>query len=794
MAWVKYLVAVLLFSALAWGQFTLVTGTVVDPNGLPYANGAIGALLILPGGASPTLNGLAYTPPVQPTGLNAAGVFSMRLADNTVLLPAGTKWNFTVCSALGTVQPASGNGPRCFSVTLIISGASQDISAQLTGAALPLSGPFATVPGPFNPTVGIPGSTLSLSIGSAQTTTIGDANSSTSVLDLASTIDFKPNQGICVTGAGSVATIHCGAPGASGTSDCVSSVASIFSGNKVSISPPCTSAPASGATVYHDDALALRAVLNLCNASTTQAFLMPNGIWYANAAPVAVNGSNFILPLPVIGTPQGTHIFGNGPITVCEFIGQTRPAISATGNPVPNVGPQIVTANTATNYSLIGGRGTGLAGCGGTCSNFDFIDFESTNMRWMVPTNTGNGIMCGYVSRCNVRRSILSTWSEPPASVPTNGFGYIMPYVGNANQSSFEDSEVYGYQVGVLCWDHAYLENNRFGYLSAGIEIGTNAVNIDNGLNQPSGHNCTGVYNDIEAVQYAIAPALDPTTSTLAGGPFDLQVDLEHFAGTFAPVEDIHDPTNLLTGRFSYLIRPPFDVVSPATLILNGGLRVNRCSIQDDWCTGGINVASMQWQAGGGTLVDGVNVLPTNLVSISQNGASFVFTPPASTAWGVKTLVKGFYTSTISNFTGHSVTFCPTSTLLASDNADIAGFFMAKDYQDYIDIELYNGKIYFVKDVAGTLTILNGAGSGETYPGTTGTFTCVQLAESSGAFTFKTSTSFGGTLNTDTTCAATCVGWSYTSAINQAFILEGVAGNTTPAIPGGVKFDPIQVQ
>jgi hypothetical protein len=119
----------------AAAQFTTVIGTVTDPNGLAYANGTISAILV--SSASPTLNGLAYTPPTQPSGLDVNGKFTLQLADNTVLLPAATKWNFKVCSAGGTVQPAGGKGPICFSLAapITISGSSQDISANLNAVA-----------------------------------------------------------------------------------------------------------------------------------------------------------------------------------------------------------------------------------------------------------------------------------------------------------------------------------------------------------------------------------------------------------------------------------------------------------------------------------------------------------------------------------------------------------------------------------------------------------------------------------------------------------------------------------
>lgn len=121
----------------ALGQFTLVTGTVVDPNGLPYANGTISPLLVLPGGTSPTLNGLPYSAPIGPSGLDGGGNFTIRLGDNVVLLPALTTWNFTVCSVAGTVQPAIGTGSVCFTlaVPITITGATQDISANLNAVA-----------------------------------------------------------------------------------------------------------------------------------------------------------------------------------------------------------------------------------------------------------------------------------------------------------------------------------------------------------------------------------------------------------------------------------------------------------------------------------------------------------------------------------------------------------------------------------------------------------------------------------------------------------------------------------
>jgi hypothetical protein len=132
----------LCWSAVAVAQFTTVSGTIVDPNGLPYAEGTVSAVLVIPSGAgSPTLNGNSYLPPIQPAGLDLNGHFAFNVADNTVLLPPGTQWNFMVCSAYGTIQPAGGKGPKCFTLAapITISGPTQDLTTQLNAVALVLA-------------------------------------------------------------------------------------------------------------------------------------------------------------------------------------------------------------------------------------------------------------------------------------------------------------------------------------------------------------------------------------------------------------------------------------------------------------------------------------------------------------------------------------------------------------------------------------------------------------------------------------------------------------------------------
>lgn len=49
----RLILCVCLLSGAAFAQFTTVTGTVTDPNGLPYANGTIAPVLVISGSPTP---------------------------------------------------------------------------------------------------------------------------------------------------------------------------------------------------------------------------------------------------------------------------------------------------------------------------------------------------------------------------------------------------------------------------------------------------------------------------------------------------------------------------------------------------------------------------------------------------------------------------------------------------------------------------------------------------------------------------------------------------------------------
>ena len=128
---------------------TTVTATVLDPNGIAYANGTVTFTLVNASGSAsfastPQIGGSNIAGFVGPVGLSAAGVLSVNLPCNSagggciVITPAGTQWIPTVCAS--PAQLPIGTGQGCFTTAgITITGASQDISATLNASALNLA-------------------------------------------------------------------------------------------------------------------------------------------------------------------------------------------------------------------------------------------------------------------------------------------------------------------------------------------------------------------------------------------------------------------------------------------------------------------------------------------------------------------------------------------------------------------------------------------------------------------------------------------------------------------------------
>lgn len=148
--------------------FTQVSGTVTDPNGLPYSNGTITAQL-QPAASTPTCGGPTnYISGTNSTSLNVNGTFTMSLAANTAITPSGTHWVFTVTGTSGLPAPV-GQGTQTFSSSATtITGSTQSLTSTLSALA-----PALTVALGITGGTGISGATAgqALIAGSATTAT-----------------------------------------------------------------------------------------------------------------------------------------------------------------------------------------------------------------------------------------------------------------------------------------------------------------------------------------------------------------------------------------------------------------------------------------------------------------------------------------------------------------------------------------------------------------------------------------------------------------------------------------------
>jgi hypothetical protein len=133
---------------------TAVTGTIMDPQGLPYGDGTVTATLVgTSGGASPTVTATG-APILAPStaATDRTGLFNMGLIANASITPASTTYTFRFC-ARPTPAPFASTTQSCFTITgVTITGSSQDLSATANASAVSLaqtwnpSRIFATLP------------------------------------------------------------------------------------------------------------------------------------------------------------------------------------------------------------------------------------------------------------------------------------------------------------------------------------------------------------------------------------------------------------------------------------------------------------------------------------------------------------------------------------------------------------------------------------------------------------------------------------------------------------------------
>lgn len=140
----KFIIALaLLFllslAAPAQAQFTTVTATVQDPNGIPYGGGTMSAVLVPGASGGYRLGGQPYSGRVGPVTLDSTGKFTAQFGDVTLITPGSPQWQITINSNQGGIAPPFGTGAQTFIFTssgTTISGSSPvDISTSLNALA-----------------------------------------------------------------------------------------------------------------------------------------------------------------------------------------------------------------------------------------------------------------------------------------------------------------------------------------------------------------------------------------------------------------------------------------------------------------------------------------------------------------------------------------------------------------------------------------------------------------------------------------------------------------------------------
>src|SRR6266404_7326531 len=137
-----------------------VTATVKDSSAIPYSNATISILLLPVGGATVGGNQILTT---NNGLLDSSGKLNVSLYKNTDIVPANSKWQFTICETPG-IAPPLGTGGVCFTSIQTITAA-VDLSTQFQAAAKALT----TIP------IGSGGGTVTNVTASAPITSSGGA-------------------------------------------------------------------------------------------------------------------------------------------------------------------------------------------------------------------------------------------------------------------------------------------------------------------------------------------------------------------------------------------------------------------------------------------------------------------------------------------------------------------------------------------------------------------------------------------------------------------------------------------
>jgi hypothetical protein len=404
--------------------------------------------------------------------------------------------------------------------------------SELTGNIGQFSGPVSAqnlTVGPINPTVSIPSSSLVASSGANLSTTISGTASTTTMINVTSVIDFAVDQGVCIVGAGGTATQHC--PGST-SNDCVSEITAVVTTGTpkyLTISPACTSAPTTaGKGVYHDDGAALQAAINVNTASNAQPVILPQGVFNVNTACQTTNTVSGMLLVPTINTST----FVDTPFAVVDIEG-----IASSLN-LDNTAAQggTVLQTASTGCAMIAGAGS---------STFTAVNLVVNHLDFRLPLNPANDAVNAFrIGRLSIPDFIICDVGSVPSAIPTAGGVCVQtPEIFNPDFININSITAYGFTAALSIYEHTVVNHLLCGYDK--FCLMTNEV-TGGGLSHG---------NTIQHMNYEYTPyGVDAMGSSgYNQTPLTIQhMDAEHDSGTFAIVDDIYDPNNLLIGNYNW--------------------------------------------------------------------------------------------------------------------------------------------------------------------------------------------------------------------------------------------------
>jgi hypothetical protein len=133
------LIALLGFASLAQAQNTQVTGTVVDPGGIPYASGTGHVNLVCPGNQQPMIGSAPIPRSYTIPALDGLGSFSTGLFDVNVMTPAGCGYQFIfadACQVASFTTPVIGFATDAIPIT---GTGPVNMSGEINNSTVPVS-------------------------------------------------------------------------------------------------------------------------------------------------------------------------------------------------------------------------------------------------------------------------------------------------------------------------------------------------------------------------------------------------------------------------------------------------------------------------------------------------------------------------------------------------------------------------------------------------------------------------------------------------------------------------------